>query len=103
MEQLNHLWLEAARLTQKSEQRKDYRTALAGVREKSCLLELGMRLAVEMEQRASHYDFDGRSLNQLSDVELMQILAREQGMTKSKFLGIARGDFPRLRSIRSVK
>jgi len=35
MEQLNHLWAEAARLTQKAEQRKDLRTALAGVRERA--------------------------------------------------------------------
>ena len=30
MEQLNHLWAEAARLMQKAEQKKDLRTALAG-------------------------------------------------------------------------
>jgi hypothetical protein len=46
MERLNHLWEETARLTQKAEQRKDYRTALAGVREKSRLLELVLRVAV---------------------------------------------------------
>ena len=51
-----------------------------------------MRLAVEMQERASDYDFDGRSLEQLSNIELLQILAREQGMTKTKFLGIARGE-----------
>jgi ABC-type protease/lipase transport system fused ATPase/permease subunit len=51
MEQLNHLWTETARLTQKAEQRKDLRTALAGVREKSRLLEPVMRVAVEMRQR----------------------------------------------------
>ena len=77
--------------TQKSEQRKDYRTALAGVREKSRLLELGMRLAEMHEREASEFDFDGRSLEQLSNFELLQLLAREQGMTKTKFLGIARG------------
>jgi len=92
MEQLNHLWAEAARLTQKAEQRKDYRTALAGVREKSRLLELGMRLAVEMREREAELDFDGRPPERLSNMELLQILAREQGMTKTKFLGIARGE-----------
>ena len=61
MERLNHLWLETARLTQKAEQRKDLRTALAGVREKSRLLELVMRVAVEMRQLTfSEFDFDGR-------------------------------------------
>jgi len=91
MEQLNHLWAEAARLTQKSEQRKEYRTALAGVREKSRLLELGMRLAVEMREREAELDFDGRSLEQLSTVELLQIYARGQDVTKTQFLQIARG------------
>jgi hypothetical protein len=92
MEHLNHLTAEAARLKQKAEQAKDYRTALAGVREMSRLLELVMRLAVEMQQRASSdFDFDGRPLEQLSDIELLQILARGQDMTKTKFLRIARG------------
>jgi len=91
MEQLNHLWVEAARLTQKAEQKKDLRTALAGVREKSRLLELGMRLAVEMREREAELDFDGRPLEQLSNMELLQILAREQGMTGTKFLQSARG------------
>jgi hypothetical protein len=92
MEQLNHLWTEAARLTQKAEQRKDLRTALAGVREKSRLLELGMRLAAERQQRPfSEVDFDGRPPERLSDAELLQILAREQGMTRTKFLQSARG------------
>ena len=92
MELLNHLTAEAARLKQKAEQAKDYRTALAGVREMSRLLELVMRLAVEMQERASSdYDFDGRPLEQLNDVELLQILARGQDMTKTKFLRIARG------------
>ena len=76
---------------QKAEQKKDLRTALAGVREKSRLLELCMRLAVEMREQEAELDFDGRSLEQLSTIELLQILAREQGMTKTKFLGIARG------------
>jgi hypothetical protein len=80
-----------ARLKQKAEQAKDYRTALAGVREMSRLLELVMRLAVEMQERTSEFDFDGRPLEQLSDAELLQILARGQGMTKTKFLQIARG------------
>ena len=41
----------------------------------SRLLELVMRLAVEMQERASSdYDFAGRSLEQLSDAELLQIL-----------------------------
>jgi len=92
MEHLNHLTAEAARLKQKAEQAKDYRTALAGVREMSRLLELVMRLAVEMQERsASEFDFDGRPLEQLSDIELLQILARGKDMTKTKFLRIARG------------
>jgi hypothetical protein len=58
----------------------------------SRLLELGMRLAAEIQERASSdYDFDGRPLEQLSDIELLQILARGQGMTESRFLQIARG------------
>ena len=92
MEHLNHLTAEAERLKQKAEKKRDYRTALAGVREQSRLLEIGARLAVEMQERASsEYDFDGRALEQLSDVELLQILARGQGMTETKFLRIARG------------
>ena len=60
----------------------------------SRLLELIMHLAVEVQERASSdYDFDGRPVEQLSDSELLQILARGQGMTKSKFLRIARGQF----------
>lgn len=51
MEHLNHLTAEADRLKQKAEQKKDYRTALAGVREMSRLLELVMRLAVEVQER----------------------------------------------------
>jgi len=94
MEHLNHLTAEAARLKQKAEQAKDYRTALAGVREMSRLLELVMRLALEMQERTSEFDFDGRPLEQLSDAELLQILARGQGMTESKFLRIARGHTP---------
>ena len=93
MEHLNHLTAEAARLKHKAEQAKDYRTALAEVREMSRLLELVMRLAVEMQERASSdFDFDGRPLEQLSDVELLQILARGQDMTKTKFLRIAHGE-----------
>jgi len=92
MEHLNHLTAEAERLKQKAEQAKDYRTALAGVREMSRLLELVMRLAVEVQERASsEFDFDGRSLEQLSDVELLQIVPRGQGMTETKFMRIARG------------
>jgi hypothetical protein len=73
MEHLNHLTSEADRLKQKAEQAKDYRTALAGVREMSRLLELVMRLAVEVQERASsEYDFDGCPLEQLSDAELLQ-------------------------------
>jgi predicted RNase H-like nuclease (RuvC/YqgF family) len=94
MEHLNHLTSEAARLKRKAEQAKDYRTALAGVREMSRLLELVMRLAVEMQERKSEFDFDGRPLEQLSDVELLQILARGQGVTETKFLRIARGQTP---------
>jgi len=92
MEHLNHLTSEAARLKRKAEQAKDYRTALAGVREMSRLLELVMRLAVEMQERSSSdFDFDGRPLEQLSDVELLQIVARAKGMTDTEFLRIARG------------
>jgi hypothetical protein len=94
MEHLNHLTAEAARLKQKAEQAKDYRTALAGVREMSRLLELVMRLAVQLQERASDFDFDGRPLEQLSDAELLQILARGQDMTSTKFLRIARGYDP---------
>jgi hypothetical protein len=95
MEHLNHLTAEAARLKQKAEQAKDYRTALAGVREMSRLLEIGVRLAVEMQELASsEFDFDGRPLEQLSDAELLQILARGQDMTKAKFLRIAHGQLP---------
>ena len=93
MEHLNHLTAEAARLKQKAEQAKDYRTALAGVREMSRLLELAVRLAVEVQERASS-DFDCRPLEQLSDVELLQIYARGQDMTKTKFLRIVRGQDP---------
>jgi hypothetical protein len=95
MEHLNHLTTEAERLKQKAEKKKDYRTALAGVREMSRLLELGMRLAFELQERESaDYDYDGRPLEQLSDVELLEIYARGQGMTKTKFLRIARGQIP---------
>ncbi len=95
MEHLNHLTAEAARLKQKAEQAKDYRTALAGVREMSRLLELVMRLAVEVQERAStEFDFDGRPLEQLSDAELLQIYGRGQGMTETKFMRIARGEGP---------
>jgi len=55
-------------------------------------LELGMRLAAERQQRPfSEFDFDGRPPERLSDAELLQILAHAQGMTKTKFLQIARG------------
>jgi hypothetical protein len=92
MEHLNQLMAEAERLKQKAEQAKDYRTALAGVREMSRLLELVMRLAVEVQERvSSDFEFDGRPMEQLSDVELLEILARGQGMTKTKFRRIARG------------
>jgi hypothetical protein len=92
MEHLNHLTAEAERLKQKAEHAKDYRTALAGVREMSRLVELVMRVAVEVQERAStEFDFDGRPLEQLSDVELLEIYARGQGLTKTKFLRIARG------------
>ena len=75
MEHLNHLTAEAERLKRKAEQAKDYRTALAGVREMSRPLELVMRLAVEVQERASsEFDFDGRSMEQLSDVELLQMV-----------------------------
>ena len=60
----------------------------------SRLLELVMRLAVEMQERSSNLDFEGRPLEQLSDVELLQILARGQGMTETKFMRIARGQSP---------
>lgn len=90
MEHLNHLTAEAARLKQKAEKAKDYRTALAGVREMSRLVELVMRLAAEMQERASsEFDFNGRPLNELTDVELLQIVARAKGMTETKFLRFA--------------
>jgi hypothetical protein len=93
LEHLNHLTAEATRLTEKAEKAKDYRTALAGVREKSRLLELGMRVAIEGQERAfPNLDFEGRPLEQLTDVEILQILARERDMTKAKFLTIARGE-----------
>jgi hypothetical protein len=93
LEHLNHLTAEAARLTEKAEKAKDYRTALAGVREKSRLLELGVRVAIEGRERASpNFAFDGRPLERLTDVEILQILARERDMTKAKFLTIARGE-----------
>lgn len=94
MEHLNHLTAEAARLKQKAEQKKDYRTALAGVREMSRLLELAVRLATEIQEKASaDFGLDGRTLDQLSDVELLQIVARAQGMTEMKILQTARGQF----------
>jgi hypothetical protein len=93
IEHLNYLKGEAERLKQKAEQAKDYRTALAGLREMSRLLEIGVRLAVEVQERvSSDYDFDGRPMEQLSDVELLEILVRGQDMTKTKFLRIARGE-----------
>jgi hypothetical protein len=93
MEHLNHLTAEAARLKQKAEQAKDCRTALAGVREMSRLLELVIRLAMEAQERiSSAFEFDGRPLEKLSDVELLQIIAREQGMTETRFLRIAHGE-----------
>jgi len=51
-----------------------------------------MRLAEMHERESSEFDFDGRSLDQLSDVELMQIYAWGQDVTKTKFLQIARGE-----------
>jgi len=61
----------------------------------SRLLELAVRLAVEVQERASSdFDFDGRPMERLSDVELLQILARGQGMTETKFMRIARGRLP---------
>jgi hypothetical protein len=93
LEHLNHLTAEAARLKQKTEKAKDYRTALAGVREISRLLELGMRCAVEIESRgSSNSEFDDRPLNTLTDVQLLRLLAREPGMTEAKLLRIARGE-----------
>jgi len=93
LEHLNHLAADAARLKQKAEQAKDYRTALAGVREMSRILELVMRVAVEMEARGSiNSELDDRPLDTLTDVQLLRILARERGMTEAKFLRIARGD-----------
>jgi hypothetical protein len=104
MEYLNHLTAEAARLKQKAEQAKDYRTALAGVREMSRLLELVIRLAVEAQERiSSAFEFDGRPLEKLSDVELLQIIAREQGMTETRLLRIAHGEnLPEVRLESSV-
>ena len=86
---------EAARLKEKAEKAKDYRTALAGVREMARLVELAARLAIEERERAfAKPDLDGRSLEQLTDIEILQILAREPGMTEATFLRIARGENP---------
>jgi hypothetical protein len=86
---------QAARLKEKAEKAKDYRTALAGVREMVRLVELSVRVAIEGQERASaNVDFGGRTIQQLTDVEILQILAREPGMTEAKFLGIARGEGP---------
>jgi hypothetical protein len=61
VEHLNYLRAETARLKQKAEQKKDYHTALAGVREMSRLLELAVRLATEIQEKASaDFDLDGR-------------------------------------------
>jgi hypothetical protein len=95
LEHLNHLTAEAARLKQKAEKAKDYRTALAGVREMSRLLELVMRLAVEKEERRSiNAELDHRPLDTLTDAQLLRLLAREYDMTEAKFLSIARGESP---------
>jgi hypothetical protein len=45
----------------------------------------------KVHRASSDFDFDGRPLEQLSKVELLQILARGQGMTETKFMRIARG------------
>jgi hypothetical protein len=51
-----------------------------------------MRRAVEMEERGSvNSEFDDRPLNTLTDVQLLRLLAGEQGMTEAEFLRIARG------------
>jgi hypothetical protein len=93
LEHLNHLTAEAARLKQKAEKAKDYRTALAGVREMSRLVELVMAVAAEMESRVSvNSELDDRPLDTLTDVQLLRLLAREQGMTEAEFLRIARGE-----------
>jgi hypothetical protein len=95
LEHLNHLTAEAARLKQKAEQAKDYRTALAGVREMSRILELVIRLAAELEARTiAKGELDTRNVEELSDVELLQLRARERGMTEARFLRIARGASP---------
>src|ERR1019366_5646505 len=95
LEHLNHLTAEAARLKQKAEKAKDYRTALAGVREEGRLLELGMRRAVEMEERgSSNSELDDRPVETLTDVQILRLLARERDMTEAKFLTIARGQNP---------
>jgi hypothetical protein len=92
LEHLNHLSAEAARLKQKAEKAGDLRTALAGVREMSRLLELVMTVAAEMESRgSSNSELDDRPVNTLTDVQLLRLLAREQGMTEAEFLRIARG------------
>ena len=91
LEHLNHLTAEAARLKQKAEKAKDYRTALAGVREMSRLLELVMRLAVEKEEReSSNSEFDDRPLDTLTDAQILRLLASEYDMTESEFLRLAR-------------
>jgi hypothetical protein len=45
-----------------------------------------------MEERGSvNSEFDDRPLNTLTDVQLLRLLAGEQGMTEAEFLRIARG------------
>ena len=93
MEHLSDLTADASRLKQKAEKAKDYRTALLGVREESRLLELGMRLAAEMEsRRSSNSGFDVGELRTLTEEQLLTLLAREYGTTEVEFLSIARGE-----------
>jgi hypothetical protein len=94
LEHVNHLTAEAARLKEKAEKAKDYRTALAGVREMSRLIELVIKVAGEMESRASaNSEFDYRELRSLTEVQLLRLLAREYGTTEAEFLRIARPYF----------
>lgn len=87
---LNDLISEAERLKRKAEKDKDYRTALLGVREQRRLIDLRLRVAIAEQQRAfPNLDFDGQPVEQLTDLEILQILARDQGLTEAKFLRIA--------------
>jgi VIT1/CCC1 family predicted Fe2+/Mn2+ transporter len=92
IEHLNRLTGEAERLKRKAEKAGDYRTALAGVREESRLLELAMTVAAEMESRRSaDSELGDRPVNTLTNAQLLRLLAREFDVTEAEFLRMARG------------